>query len=122
MARLLFKLNGVPEDEAQDIRDCLTEAKVDFYETSAGRWGISLAAIWLKDDAEFERASALIDAYQQERYRNAREEYERLKREGKLEGFIDRLRSDPLRILLYLLAILAVLYLSILPFIHLGRG
>lgn len=121
MARLLFKLNGVPEDEAQDIRDRLDEGGVDYYETSAGRWGISLAAIWLRDDSELERATAIIDSYQQERYRNAREEYERLKREGRLETLFDRLRSDPIRMLIYLLAILGVLYISILPFIHLGK-
>jgi len=119
MARLLFKLNGVPEDEAQDIRDRLDEGQIDYYETSAGRWGISLAAIWLKDESELEQASDIIDAYQRERYRKAREEYERLKREGRLEGFFDRLRKEPLRMLIYILAILGVLYISILPFINL---
>lgn len=122
MARLLFKLNGVPDDEAQDIRDRLDEGGIAYYETSAGRWGISLAAIWLRDDSELEQARGIIDQYQQERYRTARAEYERLKREGKLESLFDRLRSDPLRMLIYLLAILAVLYFSILPFIHLGGG
>ena len=122
MARLLFKLNGVPDDEAQDIRDRLDEAGVDYYETPAGRWGISLAAIWLKDESELERANAIIDRYQQERYRGAREEYERLKREGRLEGLVDRFRREPLRMLIYILAILAVLYISILPIIHLGKG
>jgi len=120
MARLLFRLNGVPEDEAQDVRQLLDENGVDYYETSAGRWGISLAAIWLKENDEFERASSLIDHYQQERFRRAREEYERLRREGRLEGLFTRLRREPLRILLYLLAIVAVLYLSMLPIIHLS--
>lgn len=120
MARLLFRLNGVPEDEAQDIRELLDSNHVDYYETSAGRWGISLAAIWLKDSAEFERASALIGQYQEERYRHARDEYERLKREGRLEGWFDRFRSDPLRMIIYLLAIAAILYISILPIIHLS--
>jgi hypothetical protein len=122
MARLLFRLNGVPDDEAQDIRDHLDEGGIDYYETSAGRWGISVAAIWLKDEGQMERANAIIDEYQQQRYRTAREEYERLKREGKLENLFDRFRSDPLRMLIYVLAILAVLYLSILPIIHLGKG
>lgn len=122
MARLLFKLNGVPEDEAQDIRALLDENHIDYYETSAGRWGISLAALWLKDDSQLQQAEELIGRYQHERFRRAREEYERLKAAGKLESLIDRFRSDPLRFLLYIVAILAVLYLSSLPFILLGKG
>lgn len=122
MARLLFKLNGVPDDEAQGIREALDEGGIDYYETSAGRWGISLAAIWLKDDAQLERANSLIDHYQSERFHDAREEYERLRKEGKLETLFDRFRSDPLRMLIYVVAILGILYLSILPIIHLGKG
>ena len=118
MAKLLFKLNGVPEDEAQDIRDLLDEHTIDYYETDAGRWGISLAAIWLRDEGQWQRANELIDAYQQQRYQHAREEYDRLKAEGRLEGWLDRLRSRPLQMLLYLLAIAAVLYISAWPLIH----
>jgi hypothetical protein len=121
MAKLLFKLNGVPDDEAQDIRELLDENRIDYYETSAGRWGISLAAIWLKDESQLLQATRLIDAYQEQRYQRAREEYERLRQEGRLETLFDRFRSHPVRMLAYLLAIIGVLYLSILPFIHLGR-
>lgn len=120
MAKLLFKLNGVPDDEAEDVRRVLDDGGIDYYETSAGRWGISLAAIWLRDIDQYERACELIDAYQQERFRTAREEYERRKREGTAEGWLDRLRHEPLKVLLYLLAIAAVLYISILPVLHLS--
>jgi hypothetical protein len=119
MARLLYRLNGVPEDEAQEIRDLLDEHTVDYYETSAGRWGISLAAIWLRDENQWQHAVALLDAYHEQRYHNARAEYERLKAAGQLEGLQDRIRARPLQMLLYLLAIGAVLAISILPFIHL---
>lgn len=119
MAKLLFKLNGVPEDEAQDIRDLLDEHTIDYYETPAGRWGISLAAIWLRDETQWHWANELIDAYQHQRYQHAREEYDRLRAEGRLEGWLDRLRAQPIQMLVYLLAIAAVLYISILPFIHL---
>jgi hypothetical protein len=121
MARLLYKLNGVPDDEAQEMRDLLDEQSIDYYETSAGRWGISLAAFWLRDETQWQQANELIDHYQRQRYQHAREEYERLKMEGRLEGWFDRLRTRPLQMLIYLLAIVAVLYISILPFIHLSR-
>ncbi|HEY9149000.1 MAG TPA: DUF6164 family protein [Gammaproteobacteria bacterium] len=120
MAKLLFKLNGVPEDEAHDIRELLDENNIDYYETPAGRWGISLAAIWLRDESQLQQAAELIDRYQEQRFRNAREEYERRRREGRLESLLDRLRSQPLRTLLYLLAIAAVLYLTMLPIFQLG--
>ena len=34
MAKLLFKLNSVPDDEAEEIRALLAEAEINFYETT----------------------------------------------------------------------------------------
>ncbi len=119
MAKLLYKLNGVPEDEAQELRELLDANAIDYYETEAGRWGISLAGLWLRDEAQWQQANELMDAYQQQRYQNARAEYEQLRAEGRLEGWLDRFRARPVQMLIYLLAIAAVLYISILPFIHL---
>jgi hypothetical protein len=121
MAILLFKLNGVPQDEADEIRALLDEHAIDYYETDQGNWGISLAAIWLRDETQHGQAKALIDAYQQERYTLAREAYEARKQAGELETLLGRALRHPVRFLLYLLAILAVLYLSTIPFIKLGN-
>lgn len=33
MSKILFRLNGVPEDEIEEIRELLIEHAVDFYET-----------------------------------------------------------------------------------------
>lgn len=120
MAVLLFKLNGVPEDEADDVRALLDENHIDYYETEQGNWGISLAAIWLRDEAQLDRAKILIDTYQQERFTRAREEYEAKKQAGELETMLGRALRQPLLFLFYLLAILAILYLSIMPFIKLA--
>jgi len=121
MAVLLFKLNGVPEDEAEDIRALLDEHAIDYYETEQGNWGISLAAIWLRDETQQERATALIDAYQEQRYTRARAEYEAKKLAGDVETLLGRAVRQPLRFIFYLLAILAILYLSIMPFIKLAE-
>ncbi len=120
MAILLFKLNGVPQDEADEIRALLHTHEIDYYETEQGNWGISLAAIWLPDDRQRDQAENLIDEYQRERYRRARQAYEEKKRAGELEGILERAWRDPVRFILYLLAILAILYLSFLPFIRLA--
>jgi hypothetical protein len=120
MAVLLFRLNGVPQDEAEEIRALLDEHAIDYYETEQGNWGISLAAIWLRDETQRERATALIDAYQEERYTRARAEYEAKKQAGEVETLLRRALRQPLRFVLYLLAILAILYLSTIPFIKLA--
>jgi hypothetical protein len=117
MAVLLVKLNGVPEDEAAELRAILDENAIEYYETDSGRWGISLAAIWLRNEEQLQRARELIETYQQQRYERAREAYEEKKAAGELETLLGRALRNPLRFLLYLAAILLILYLSVMPFI-----
>ena len=80
MPALLFRLRGVPEDEADDVRELLNRNGIEFYETPAGRWGISIPAIWLHDETQLEPAKSLIDQYQSERACRVRAEYEQLER------------------------------------------
>lgn len=122
MAKLLYKLNGVPEDEAEEIRARLEEARIEFYETSAGRWGISVAAIWIRDNEQYPRAKALLDDYQAERFRQARSTYQQQLADGTADTFWARLQREPLRVLFYLLAVAAIVYLMVVPFLHWARG
>ncbi len=117
MAILLFRLNGVPDDEADEVRRLLSEHHIDYYETHAGRWGISVAAIWLRDETQLKAAHHLIEEYQHRRSTSARAHYEHLRREGRLESVVERLLAHPLRAAAYLVAILVILYLSIAPFL-----
>ena len=94
--------------------------KLDYYETSAGRWRLGMAAIWLEDEAQLERARTLINEYQSERSLRIRAEYEKLKKEGKLETIIDRMKREPIQFLFYLAVILSIVYFSIKPFIDIG--
>ena len=82
MANLLFKLNNVPDDEADDIRDLLEEGEIEFYETSSGNWGLSFAAIWLKDEQQLQAARQLIDQYQSQRYERVSQEHQALRENG----------------------------------------
>ncbi len=120
MAVQLMVLRGVPEDEAEDIRVLLRMASIDFYETPEGNWGVSMPAIWLSDDADAARARNLLDDYQVQRAERARATYRQQPHQGRLEGVLERFKQEPLRVLLYLAIIAAVLYFSTMPFLYLG--
>ena len=121
MSVRIFNLRGVPDDEAEDIRDLLTGNSIDYYETPAGNWGISMPALWLKDEDQLSAAKALIDAYQEERTVRVRAEHAQLRREGKYRTFLDEIREHPLRVAAYVLVAVVVLYFSTKPFVGLGQ-
>jgi hypothetical protein len=121
MSKLLFKLRGTPDDEAEEIRELLKKGGIDYFETSGGRWGLGMPALWVVNDNRFEEARALIDQYEQQRYTRHRQTYEQMKREGKAKTLIDIIKEDPIRFFLYLAGIAAVAYFSIKPFIDFGK-
>lgn len=114
MAELLFKLNGVPEDEAFAVRELLSEAGIEFYETHAGNWGVSLAAIWLKDDTQLVQAKALLQAYQEQRLHEVRAQA----KENPPETLWQRWSRYPLQVLAALVLVGAILYFSVAPFFN----
>ncbi len=113
MAILLFSLRQVPDDEADDIRDLLTENQIDFYETNAGNWGISMPAIWLRNEQQHTQARLLIDEYQEERRICIRQEYARQKQAGEANTFLKNLWHHPAQTIAFIVAIIMVLYVSI---------
>jgi len=117
MAVKLFSMRNVHDDEAQEIRELLLQHSIEFYETPTGNWGISSPAIWLEDDTLFNRAKSLIDEYQIERSIRIRKEYEELKREGKNRTIIDSFKENPLRLVVYLLIVVGLIYITTKPFI-----
>ncbi|WP_096526115.1 DUF6164 family protein [Candidatus Nitrosoglobus terrae] len=121
MACKLFSLRDVSEDEAEEIRELLNKNEINYYETPSSIWGISTAAIYLKNEHLLEKANLLITRYQTEKAYKARKEHEKLKREGKTETIIDRIKKDPIKIISHLMLIIIILYLSIKPFISLGN-
>lgn len=121
MAKLLFKLRGAPDDEADDIRELLTQHAFDFYETSAGNWGLSMPGIWLKDEQRFQEAREIIEQYQKTRAIRIRAEYARLKKEGKIKTFTDRIRENPIQSIFFLAIIFMVLYLQVILVMEIGK-
>jgi hypothetical protein len=122
MAKLIFKLRSVSDDEAEEVKHLLGENRIDFYESPAGNWGISMHALWVKDDAQFEFAKKLLDEYQQERSQRVKQETQRKIEQGEYETFVQRLLNHPVQVLVTLAFVLFILYLSIMPFLEIGRG
>jgi hypothetical protein len=121
MSVRIFNLRGVPDDEAEDIRELLSNHSIDYYETPAGNWGISMPSLWLQDREQFDQARQLIDSYQAQRSERVRAEHAQLRNEGKHRTFFDEIRQHPLRVLVYVLFGLVILYFSTKPFIGLGQ-
>ncbi|MDX8390240.1 MAG: DUF6164 family protein [Mariprofundaceae bacterium] len=121
MAALLFKLRNVPDDEADEIRQLLSDHAIDFYETSSGSWGISMPAIWLHDKRVLSEAKGLLDTYQQQRQQKARLEHRAQCQRGEQRTVLDKVKEAPLQAFLYLLAALFMLYLSVMPFLSIFR-
>lgn len=121
MSVILFKLKNVPDDEAEEVRELLARNSINYYETSAGKWGISMPAIWLKDEAQFTDARYLIEEYQSKRVHRAKQEYSKLKTEGKVETIVDKIKQKPIQFIFYVAIILFVVYVSIKPFLDIGK-
>ena len=117
MKKLLFRLDGVPEDEAADIRLLLSENEIPFYETPGGKWGVSVAAIWVEEGDEYARAKPVLDEYAKMRSVSVREEYARLMQEGKVETIFDRAVQRPIAFIGYLAFALVIIYITIMPFL-----
>lgn len=117
MSMLLFRLNNVPDEEAEAVRELLSDNDIEYYETSAGTFGISVAAIWLRRDEQREEARRLLDNFQAEHSERMREAHRQNMASGEAETFWMRLRREPLKVVLYLVAIIAILYISIVPWL-----
>ena len=100
-------MRHVAQDEAQDIRQILDDHDIDFFETFSGFWGISVPAIWLKHDNQFEAARILIDEYQEKRKQRMRE------RSHETKTMLQVFFESPSRFCINLLAIAIVLFISL---------
>ena len=119
MAKLLFKLHNVPEDEAHEVRQLLAEHDFVTYETHAGFWGLGVSAIWLRDNEQLSEARAVLAQYQRTRTEQQREQAQEQESRGERRTLIGQLFAHPFRFLAMLLAIVVVLLVSLVPFLML---
>ncbi len=113
MPKLLFRLRNVPEDEILEVRELLDANDVNFYETSAGNWGISLPGLWLSDASDYPRARELLDTYQAQRAQRERAKYQALRDSGQAPTFLSLLAAKPLVIVIQLGALFLLGLISV---------
>ncbi|MGK0498856.1 MAG: hypothetical protein ACJAYG_000487 [Oceanicoccus sp.] len=118
MSVLIFRLNGASEEEAAEMRELLEQYDLPFYETSAGRWGISLAGLWLEDEGQKHRARELIEQYQSERQQ--RFECWWAEQPGFLVSLWHSFLARPIPFVLTAILLLAITFISLSPFVHMA--
>jgi len=121
MPKLLLNLRQVPDDEADAVSALMAEHDIDCYQTPPGPFGITNGGIWLRHPEDYQRAKALMDDYQAERARRAREEHEQARREGRAETLWGLIRRNPVKSAIHLAAIIFILIVFFTPLIELGR-
>ena len=118
MALLVFSLKDAPE--ANDIRALLEANHIEFYETSEGRWEISVAAIWINNNDDYDRSRQLINEYQHNLIIRRQMEKTDPENSTQVPNWKQHLMNNPMVVIMYISAIAIVLALSILPFFRLS--
>jgi len=116
----LMNWRHVPEDEMVEVRELLASHGIDYYETPPSFWGISEGGVWVRDEDEALWARQVLAEYSARRQQEQRRIYEEKRRSRQLPGLATRLAQAPLRSLLLIAALGAVLYLSLVPFLSWG--
>ncbi len=119
MSRLVFRLRNVPDDESDAVRALMDEHEFDWYETTAGNWGIAMPGIWVRNANDAPLARSLIETYQQHRSDTMRRDYESQRRAGRAPTLMHKIRQQPLRVMGIVAFCLFILFVSINPFLQL---
>ena len=116
MSRLLINLRDVPLDEQEEIHALLQAEQIDYHETSAGVFGLSVAALWVNDEAQFRHARQLLDAYALERQQRMRAQREAEQAVGGTRTMLGMILERPLRFIGCFLLLVGIVYLSTVHF------
>lgn len=120
--KLLLNLRDVPEDEAEEVLDLMEKHHFSVYRTPRGVFGITPGGIWLRETEEFPEAKRLMDDYQHERARKARDAHAQALAEGRADTWWQLVRRHPVKTLVHLGLAIFILMVFFAPMIQLGRG
>jgi hypothetical protein len=113
MSKLLFRMRDVPDDEAEEVRELLGENDIAFFETFGGNWGISVAALWLSNEEQFDTARRLLDDYETGRVQRVKEEYRTDLAAGEAKTLWRSFLEHPVKFFAYMVLVAVVLVLSL---------
>lgn len=119
MPAFLMSLRDVPADEYAEVSALLNRHALEHYRTEPSRWGISHGALWLVEEQDLARARALLDEYQRQRGETARAAWAEALRRGEVPTLLERFLQRPLVTSAQWLALLAMIAISVLPFLWL---
>ena len=68
----VFSCGGAPEDEIDDVKRILTEAKIPIWESPKSNWGFQTQAFWVQNDEDYSKARSLVSEYQRQRVARVR--------------------------------------------------
>lgn len=77
MTRRVYDSANASPEEVEDVLGVLSDHDIAHYQTPSGIFGLAPGAIWVSNDADYERARKLIEVYDQARAQRVRAEYTR---------------------------------------------
>ena len=120
MSALVFKLRYVPDDEANEVRELLEAHRIEFYETTAGNWGIAMPGLWVQDE-HVDHARELIEHYQITRSKEKRKEYEQAVARGDSPRWYAQFIKHPLITTGIVLFCMFIVYALLSPFVRMAN-
>lgn len=112
-------MRDVPDDEAEEVRNLLKTHNIEYFETFAGNWGISMPALWIKNLNQFDQARALLDGYEKSRAEKMRHDYQEKLQKGEAKSMAQLFLDRPFQFLAYWTLIAVVVFISIYYFFNL---
>jgi len=111
MAVRLIGISGMSDEEYTDIRELLDKERIPYYVTPRGNWGLSMEAIWLKNNKDLRFAYNILNQY----YHSKNLEFSLKKRlMSKNMGLIEKLLANPNVMAFYLPTLIIVLVMILL--------
>lgn len=75
MTRRVYDLADASPEEVEGVLGLLSDHGIAHYQTPGGIFGLVPGSIWVRNDADHERARKLIEVYDQARAQRVRAEY-----------------------------------------------
>ena len=111
MALRIIGISGMSDQEYTDVRKQLNKNNIPFYVTPPGNWGLSMEAIWVKNDSDIQKAHDALKDY----YHLKNIEYsEKLKADNKNKNIMQKLLSNTNVVAFYLPTLVIVLLMVFL--------